>query len=118
MIEGVGIDIVEVERIKRLYEKFGEKFLNRVFTEFEIKYSLSRSNPFPHLAARFAAKEAVIKALKGADGLNIKAIEVLNNEKGAPEVRVVGLDKKFFLSISHEKKYAIAFVVVTSNKEE
>lgn len=113
MIEGIGVDIVSIERIKKLYEKFGRKFLERVFTEEEISYSFNHSNPFPHLAARFAAKEAVIKALKRPKGLTLKDIEVKNNSDGSPEVKISGLNKKIFISISHERKYTVAFVVVT-----
>lgn len=116
MIEGIGVDIVEVDRIKAVYEKFGDKFLNRLFTEREIKYSFLSSNPFPHLSARFAAKEAVIKALKKTNGLKFTDIEVLNNEEGIPNLIVKGIRKKFFVSLSHEKKYAVAFVVVLSNE--
>lgn len=113
MIEGIGVDIVAVERIKKIYEKFGEKFLNRVFTSEEISYSFSHSNPFPHLAARFAVKEAVIKALKKKEGLTLKNIEVRNNSDGSPEVEIQGFNKKIFISLSHEKNYTVAFVVIT-----
>ncbi|MEN2993874.1 MAG: holo-ACP synthase [Thermodesulfovibrio sp.] len=112
MIEAVGVDIVSVERIKKIYERYGERFLKKIFTEEEISYSFKHSNPFPHLAARFAVKEAVIKALKKQKGLTLKKIEVRNNFDGSPEVKINGLNKKFFISISHEKSYALAFVVV------
>lgn len=112
MIEGIGVDIVSVERIKKIYERFGKKFLTRVFTEEEISYSFSHSNPFPHLAARFAVKEAVIKALRKPDELKLKDIEIKNNSDGSPEVKIPGLDKKFLISISHEKDYTVAMVVV------
>ncbi|GLI54095.1 holo-ACP synthase [Thermodesulfovibrio yellowstonii] len=113
MIEGVGVDIVAVERIRKIYEKFGAKFLNKVFTEGEISYSFSHSNPFPHLAARFAVKEAVIKALKKQRGLTLKNIEVRNNSDGSPYVTIPGFYKKIFISISHEKNYTVAFVIIT-----
>lgn len=112
MIEGVGVDIVSIERIKSVYEKFNIRFLNRVFTAEEIKYSFSHLNPFPHLAARFAVKEAVIKALKKPKGLKLKDIEVVNNLDGSPEVKIDGLNKKIFISLSHERNYTVAFVVV------
>lgn len=113
MIEGIGVDIVEVERIRKIYEKFGERFLNRVFTEGEISYSFTHANPFTHLAARFAVKEAVIKALKKHEGLTLKNIEVSNNSDGSPEVKIPGFNKKIFISISHEKNYTVAFVIIT-----
>ncbi|MGB9710202.1 MAG: holo-ACP synthase [Thermodesulfovibrio sp.] len=112
MIEGIGVDIVSVERIKKIYERFGRKFLDRVFTEGEIAYSFSYSNPFCHLAARFAVKEAVIKALKKPSGLTLKHIEVKNNSDGSPEVKIEGLNRKIFVSLSHEKKYTVAMVII------
>ncbi|MCS7215964.1 MAG: holo-ACP synthase [Thermodesulfovibrio sp.] len=112
MIEGIGVDIVEVKRIKKIYEKFGVRFLNKVFTEKEVSYSFSYSDPFVHLAARFAAKEAVLKALKKQNRLRLKNIEVINNPDGAPEIYIDGVDKRILLSVSHEKNYALAFVLV------
>lgn len=117
MIEGIGVDIVSIKRIKKLYEKFGVKFLNKIFTEKEIEYSLKHANPYPYLAARFAVKEAVIKALKKPEALKLKDIELINNPDGSPTVLLKG-DKKeeIFVSISHEKKYAIAFVTILREK--
>lgn len=112
MIEGVGVDIVSVERIRKIYEKFGEKFLNRIFTEEEISYSFSHPNPFPHLAARFAVKEAVIKALKKPSGLSLKQIELKNNSDGSPEIKINGVNKRILVSLSHEKNYTVAMVIV------
>ncbi len=112
MIKGIGVDIVSVGRIKAIYEKFGEKFLRKVFTENEIKYCFSHKNPFPHFAARFAAKEAVIKALNKPEGLRLKDIEIIKSIDGSPKI-VIG-DKPQTLihcSLSHEKDYAIAFVI-------
>jgi len=63
MIHGIGIDIVEIARMRRLVERYGERFLRRVFTEGERAYAMQRRDPIPSLAARFAAKEAGLKAL-------------------------------------------------------
>lgn len=113
IIHGIGVDIVSIERIKKVYEKFGKKFLERVFTEREINYSFSHSNPFPHLAGRFAGKEAVIKALGKPQGLIFKDIEIINNSNGSPEVLLKKTkNRKIFLSISHENTYAVAFALV------
>ncbi|MCS7203049.1 MAG: holo-ACP synthase [Thermodesulfovibrio sp.] len=113
MIEGVGVDIVSVERVRKLYQRFGSKFLRKIFSEEEISYSFNHSNPFPHLAARFAVKEAVIKALKKPKGLTFKDIKVVNNTDGSPKVVLPeNFRKKILISISHEKKYTVAFVVV------
>lgn len=126
MIEGIGVDIVSVNRIKKLYEKFGVKFLNKIFTDKEITYCLSHANPYPHFAARFAVKEAVIKALKKPEALKLKDIEILNKSDGSPivilnnylqngkhlpEMKTKVLEK-ILVSISHEKEYAIAFITI------
>lgn len=117
MIEGIGVDIVAIERIKKMYEKFGRKFLERLFTEKEINYSFKHSNPFPHLAARFAAKEAIIKALKKPDGLNLKDIEIINSSDGSPVVKIGKIyNKKIFLSISHERTHTVALALVIDVK--
>lgn len=126
MIIGIGTDIVEINRIKDAVEKWGEGFLKRVFTGNEISYCLKRSNPYPHFAARFAAKEAFIKAYtgmkqikgKGKKTPNFGDIEVLNEPTGRPYIKVS--EEKFFksepvsvhLSMSHEKSHAIAVVIL------
>jgi len=68
MICGIGTDIVDVGRIRKAVERWGDRFLKRVFTEAEVVYCLAKANPYPHLAARFAAKEAVMKALSSLWG--------------------------------------------------
>ena len=108
-----GIDLVEVGRMKEAVEKWGERLLNRVFTPMEIEYSRKKASFYQHLAARFAAKEAVIKSL-GQKAINRrpigwKDIEVVNNEQGRPEIRFTPHQKKrISLTISHTKDYAIA----------
>lgn len=116
MIEGIGIDIVSNERIKKLYENFGEKFLKRVFTENEINYCFSYSNPIPHLAGKFAAKEAIIKALGKLAKLKLTNIEILNNKNGEPKALLTNTnikDKKILVTISHEKTHTVAFAILT-----
>jgi holo-[acyl-carrier protein] synthase len=116
----VGIDIIEVERIKKLYEKFGDKFLNRIFTENEINYCFSRKNTFHSLAGRFAIKEAVLKALGigMTSGFSFKDIEVLNIDKGKPIVILNGKlkellgSRKIEISISHSQNYAIGICII------
>ncbi|MCX7988521.1 MAG: holo-ACP synthase [Thermodesulfovibrio sp.] len=115
MTEGVGIDIVSNERIRNLYERFGEKFLRKIFTENEINYCFNYSDPIPHLAGRFAAKEAVIKALGKPEGLTLKNIEIINNKKGMPQVLLrKRLDENFnfLITISHEKTHTVAFAIL------
>jgi len=121
MIYGVGIDLVKIERMKDVVEKWDRKFLERVFTDTEISYCYEKKNPFLSLAVRFAAKEALIKATGSEAPVSLTDIEVINSAKGKPLIRVKGGMKKFFkkkkikqaaLSLSHEKDYGIACVVL------
>ncbi len=123
MIIGIGVDIVEIERFKRLTERWGERLLNRIFTQREIDYCLSKKNPYQHLAGRFAAKEAVSKAIStGWSGIfRWKDVEVLNDERGKPVVIVYNQLKErfnsclFHVSISHSLNYAVSFVIIERN---
>lgn len=121
MIHGIGIDIVEVERVREAVEKWGDKFLKRVFTEREISYCYTRHNPYPSLAVRLAAKEALIKALGADTRFSFTDIEVENTESGRPlllfsERLHVHLKKNDIVSahvtLSHEKRYGIASVIL------
>lgn len=124
MIYGIGIDIIKVERIREAVEKWGERFLNKVYTRNEIAYCFEKKNPYPSLSVRFAAKEALIKAI----GSRISAfndIEILNDPHGKPAVRTSWKLEGFFrenslrtphVSLSHERDYGIACVVL--EKEE
>ena len=117
-----GTDIIEISRIKESIESdFGGKFLERVFTPKEIQYCESKSNvKYQHYAARFAAKEAIFKAIskKLASKFDIewKQMEILNDETGRPYVTIHHDISNFIdeidLSISHCKEYATANVVV------
>jgi len=119
MIEGVGVDIVKVERLREAAGRWGGRFLKRVFTDREIAYCMARHEPYTSLAIRFAAKEALIKAL-GGDLFRLKEIEVLNRPDGSPfinlgeklkEILSIKGVKKIHLSMSHEREFGIAFVV-------
>ncbi len=125
MIAGIGIDIVGIERIGRLVREHGERFLGRVFTAEERAYCSSRPQPAQHFAGRFAAKEAVLKALGTgwAEGVRWKQIEVTAAEKGKPEVRLTGRAaelaqamgvKGIHVSISHSDGYAVAQALLDS----
>ena len=118
-----GTDIIEIYRIRESIEKLGEAFLERVYTENEIKYCESKKNQkYQHYAARFAVKEAAIKALswKIEDKYSIcwTDFEVNNNIQGRPALKIIGIDLKDIenidVSISHCKDYAIATVTVLS----
>jgi holo-[acyl-carrier protein] synthase len=114
-IVGSGIDIVEVKRLRRTVKKWGEAFLNRVFTEREIAYAKNRRSTYEHLAGRFAAKEAILKATDVGE-FAFKDIEIINNEMGKPYARIIKPNNKKYqisVSISHIKDYAIASAVVT-----
>lgn len=116
MIEAVGIDIVSNERIKKLYEEFGDRFLRKIFTESEIEYCLSYSDPIPHLAGKFATKEAVVKALGKPRGMNLKSIEVINTPQGKPVVFLSDMkDRKILISLSHEKTHTVAVAIVMNS---
>jgi len=115
-----GNDIIEIERIKESIDSLGEKFLQKVFTENEIQYCESKKmQKYQHYAARFAAKEATFKAisesLKDKYELSWQDYEILNDEKGKPNVKIKGIEienlENIDLSISHCKQYAMATVV-------
>lgn len=108
----VGIDIVDVERIKRLHERHGDHFLGRVFTSNEIQYAFAARGDrrYERLAARFAAKEAVIKALGHA--FPLRSIEVKNSPSGMPIVTCALAGKRIEASLSHTDKLAIAYVLI------
>ena len=115
----VGVDIVDVRRIRKSYEKYGEKFLQRVLTENEIKYCTKKKDMMPSVAARFAAKEAVSKAIGSgiSGGFSWKSVEVVNDEHGRPSLRVfdkaLGIsDNDLRISLSHSGDYAVAFVLL------
>lgn len=114
-ILGVGTDIVETKRVRELFEK-EEGFAERVFTARELEYSLPKETRFLHLAARFAAKEAVAKALGRSFGW--KEVELVNNSDGKPEITLHGRAKEaagtamIHVSVSHTKNYASAVAVV------
>jgi len=114
-ILGVGTDIVETERIREVCERDGG-FIERVFTPTERNYADSKPSKYLHLAARFAAKEAVAKALGGPFGW--KEVEVVNNADGKPMVNLSGraieaaAGATVHLSVSHTKHYASAVAVV------
>jgi holo-[acyl-carrier protein] synthase len=125
MISGIGVDIVEIGRMKEAVNKWGAHFLNKMFTEREIKYSNSKRFCHQHFAARFAAKEAVVKAFGGTGKFPIKwtDIEILNDREGKPMVEFSGDAVKLkelkkisqvLITMSHSKDYAVANAVVVT----
>jgi holo-[acyl-carrier protein] synthase len=123
MILGTGIDIIEVARIASSFEKFGERFVNRILLPDEIAYCLSHKNPAPFLAARFAAKEAISKAFGTGIGAQLgwQDMEIRRKESGEPFVLLHGKGKILFesrgakqlhVSLSHMQNYAAATAIL------
>ncbi|MCC6466326.1 MAG: holo-ACP synthase [Planctomycetes bacterium] len=124
-ILGIGTDIVEVARIKRMLDDKRELFLSRVYTANEIAYCTARARPEQHFAARFAAKEAFLKALGTgwAQGAGFTDAEVANDPQGRPALAITGRAKELldglgpsflWVSLSHTNDYATATVVIES----
>lgn len=125
-----GVDIVEIDRIRHSIEKLGESFLNRVFTESEIEYCEGKKVvKYMSFAARFAAKEAVSKALGTgiSGGVGLKDIEVLNDERGKPFILLhEGAKLKYkeiqgkdvALSLSHCENYAVASAFIQTKERK
>ncbi|MEO1007640.1 MAG: holo-ACP synthase [Planctomycetota bacterium] len=122
MIVGHGVDLVEVARIHRSIDRFGDRFLERVFTENERRYAADRARRLEHLAARFAAKEAVLKALGTgwSGGIAWTDVEVTRDAAGRPGVALHNLAaeharrldaKRWTLSISHTDTHAMASAI-------
>lgn len=114
MATGVGIDLLEIERLERALERH-PRLAERVFTAAERDYAAARARPARHLAARFAAKEAVVKALGLAGGFGLREVEVIAGEP--PTVRLSGRtaelarDRRIEISLTHSRDYAAAVAV-------
>ncbi len=124
MIIGVGIDLVDVARVKRLIAGKSTRALGRLFTAREVEYAMARMQPFVHLAARIAAKEAAYKALSGspgARGIGWREMEVVSGEAGRPTLELHGSAavragelcvERVWISLSHSEMTAGAVVVL------
>lgn len=128
MIVGIGVDIVEVGRIERALELYGERFVRRVFTEQEAAYCRQAARPPERFATRFAAKEAALKALGTGwrKGLRLLDVQVSNDPLGAPSLTLIGgaLERSralgvtnIHVSLSHQAEYAIAQVILEGEAE-
>ncbi len=120
MVIGTGIDLIQVSRVREAVGRWNDRFLRRIYTPREIQYCQGKGSPMVHFAARFAAKEAVRKAL--GEILDWKDVEIGNGRLGEPKVNLTGEAKKIsqrrgvkriLLSLSHDSSYAIAQVVLT-----
>ena len=120
MIYGIGTDVVEIARVGSVVDRWGEHFLRKVFTERELAYARSRKDSIPHIAARFAVKEAVAKALGAPPGLHWHDAQVPRTAGAPPVLEVTGTVAaraaelgiaRFHVSISHDAGIASAVVI-------
>ena len=129
MIVGLGMDLIEIERVKQAHLKHGRRFIDRLFTLQEAKYCLKKKDPYPSLAGRFAAKEAVIKAFSHGFGGRWKwtQIEVVRQSSGKPGLKLTGIMEKLRLqrkitnlqlTIAHSKKDATATVILETSRTD
>ena len=114
MILGIGTDIIEIERIRKAVKRWGNGFLKHILTDQEITHAKRYQNPFAHYAGRFAAKEAIFKAL-GDPKLSWQDVTIFNDKEGKPvcKHRRASFKHRILISISHSKDYATAFCIVT-----
>ena len=123
MIAGIGVDIVDVSRVAKLLERYGERFVQRVFTEAEASYAKGGAAPAERLAGRFAVKEAVMKALGTgkSQGILWRVVETVRGPMGKPVVRLHGQAVRWMryrggdrvhVSITHDGGKAVAFVIL------
>jgi len=120
---GIGVDLVRIPRLREVVQRWQDRFLRRVFTEAELDYCLERRDPIPHLAARFAAKEAALKALGTGlrMGINWRELEIRRERDEAPQMVLTGRcreigeakgARQLLLSITHDGDYAVAQAVL------
>ena len=128
-MNAIGIDIVEIKRLSKVSKKWGDAFLKKVYTNRELDYARSKRFPYQHLAARFAAKEAIFKALGEVekDFVGWKNIEILNDAYGKPVVFWHGKAKTVLkkrnlkgaiVSLSHTENYAVANAMLLFNEKK
>lgn len=125
MVIGIGVDIVNISRFKRVLGQWDKRFTQKVFTSFEVSCSMDKGRREEFLAGRFAAKEAFIKALGGRCGLLWKDIEVYSHRSGRPLLRFDSskLTPRFdvlktHLSIAHDGNYAVAYCLLEGLRHE
>lgn len=125
-VRGIGVDLVRIPRMRQVVERWQERFLRRIFTEEEIAYCKKYRDPIPHLAARFAAKEAALKALGTglSMGINWRELEVRRERGEAPRMvlsgrsRAIGRAKggrEMMVSLTHDGEYAMAQVMLVGD---
>ena len=117
---GIGVDIENIKRFEPYQHKKDSLFLNRLYTNVELDYCFSKKEPAPHLTVRFAAKEAIYKAINSVEKkiIDFQEIEIWNDENGIPKVKFLKKDLekwKIYISLSHCANNAIAFVIAFNN---
>jgi len=121
MILGVGIDIIEIDRIKKSIDNYDDHFMNKIYTKTEIEYAQSKSNKYQHFAARFAAKEAIYKALSSDTDKTYswQDVEIYNEVNGIPKVNFYGElkdylnnNKQLKISMSHSENYVACVAIL------
>lgn len=124
MVLGIGIDIIEIERIKRSIDRFGDRFLKKIYTAIELEYCLKKKNKYQHFAARFAAKEAIYKALSNDTNevYSWQDVEIFNEVNGLPKVKFYGTLKDYLnhgkelkISMSHSDNYVTGVAILYSS---
>ncbi len=122
MVVGLGVDIIQNNRIQSIVEKWGDKFLKKIFTEYELDFINKHSQKTQRYASNYAAKEAVAKALGTGfrNGIRFRNIELKRDNMGKPFIELAGTTKSFaddlginkiHTTISHEKEYSVAVVI-------
>jgi holo-[acyl-carrier protein] synthase len=125
MVKGIGVDIIEIDRIRRSIERLGDRFLDKVYTPREISYCNGKAHRFQHYAARFAAKEALSKALSTgwAGEFRWKDVEVMNEPSGQPRFSLHGTlcerleGASIMVSLSHSDSHVVAVVLIQESTE-
>lgn len=112
-IQNIGIDLELISRFRKMPYKKHKSFYDKIFTEKERSYCVGKKDPYPHFAARFAAKEATAKAV-GKSIYEAKKIEVINNKDGRPEINLKGFKRRLLVSLTHSGDYAAAVVTVSN----
>jgi len=120
MVKGIGVDIIEIARVRQSIETLGDRFLDKVFTSREREYCSSKQNSFQHFAARFAAKEAVSKAMSTgwAGEFRWKDVEVMNDPSGQPRITLSGpltellVRARILVPLSHSESHVVAMVLI------
>lgn len=129
MLSGSGVDIIEIERVRRAFARWNGCFSERVFTAREIAYCQDKRDPYPHFAARFAAKEALIKAMASRSfrRIRLREIEICADDgRERPQVKLTGgaADlaatlgiERILVSLSHSRRYAVANVILEGREQ-